>query len=233
MARHGFGRKAVAQSLEPPERGSLKGWTARTRTTALEALRYSRFVAFMKRALPFAATVIVASVVAYSLIPRHIEKMPVTYQTTGNLRHDLTMTKPRFTATDDQGNPFVVTAAAAIQDPKNRDRAELQDVDADMQFDGNDWLNATAAQGFVDMGARTLKLTGGISLYTDSGYELHTNSADVDMKQNVVWGNEKIKGHGPLGAVEADAFHFDRLQRQVKLDGHVRMVMYPNKAKKR
>ncbi|MDE2181809.1 MAG: LPS export ABC transporter periplasmic protein LptC [Alphaproteobacteria bacterium] len=230
------GRKAVAQPLErPPEqhRRSLKDWTVHSRSTALQALRYSRFVAVMKRALPLAAAVIVASVVAYSVMPRRADKMQLAWQQTGLLRHDLTMTKPRLSGTDEKGNPFVVTAASAVQDPVNRHRATLRDVDADMQFEGSKWLNATATLGLFDMDAGTLKLTGGIALYTDTGYELHTNSADVNIRKNTFEGNEKVTGQGPLGSLAADRFHFDRLKKQVKLDGHVRMVMYPKKAHRR
>ena len=236
MARDEYGNKAIAQPLGAPARdhNTLREWTARTRTTAMQALRYSRFVAVMKRALPMGALVIVALVVAYALIPRHIDRtMSLTYQQRGMLHNDLTMTKPRLSGTDQNGNPFVVTADKAIQDPVDRHRATLLGVDADIQFDGGQWLNASAAKGVYDMDASSLKLDGGISLYTDSGYELHTTSADVDLKKNVVSGQQKVTGHGPLGAVSADSFHFDRLKKQVKLDGHVHMTMYPKKTRGR
>jgi lipopolysaccharide export system protein LptC len=241
MSRDEFGRTAVAQELAPPaqpvpaetQRNTLREWTARQRTTAVEALRYSRFVMVMKRALPLAAVVVLVSVFAYSVIPRRQDQVSLTTQRVGNISNDLTMTKPRLTGTDAQGNPFTITAALAVQDPKNRHRAELKQVDADMQVGGSDWLNASASLGFFDMDAGTLTLSGGISLYTDSGYELHTPAADVLIKKNVVEGQQKVTGHGPLGSLSADRFHFDRLKRQLKLDGHVHMVMYPKEAKRR
>jgi len=173
---------------------------------------------------------ILGSVVAYSVIPRHQDRLPLGYQRIGTPKNDLTMTKPRLSGTDAKGNPFVITARAAVQDPVNRNRATLQHVDADMEFDGSNWMNATAENGFFDMGAGTLKLSGGLALFTDSGYELHTNSADVDLKKNVVLGREKVTGHGPLGAISADTFQFDRVKRHVTLIGHVRMTMYPKAA---
>ena len=234
MTRDAFGREAVAQPLTAPQavtpdrqRGD---WAARTRSTALDALRYTRFVAVMKRALPVGAAAILASVVAYSVIPRHQDRLPLGYQRIGTLKNDLAMTRPRLSGTDAKGNPFVITAQAAVQDPVNRNRATLQHVDADMEFDGTNWMNATAENGLVDKEAGTLKLSGGIALFTDSGYELHTNSADVDLKTNVFQGHEKVVGHGPLGALSADSFHFDRLKRHVTLSGHVHMTMYPKAA---
>jgi lipopolysaccharide export system protein LptC len=236
MTRDGFGREALAQALQPPEAAAkehpMRDWTERTRSTALQALRYSRFVGVMKRALPIAAVAILAAVIAYSVIPRGQDRFSLLNQRVGNLRNDLAMTKPRLTGTDARGNPFVITADAAIQDPNNRHRATLKQVQADMQFDGLRWLNASANTGLFDMDTGTLKLSGGIALYSDSGYELHTKSADADLRKNIFWGKDLVTGHGPLGSLSADSFQIDRLKRHLKLNGHVHMIMYPKKAKR-
>lgn len=235
MTRDGFGREAVAQPLAPPEATAehrLRDWTARTRSTALQALRYSRFVGVMKRTLPIGAAAILAAVIAYSVVPRHQDRFSLINQRVGVLRNDLAMTKPRLTGTDARGNPFVITADAAIQDPANRHRATLKQVQADVQIDGQRWVNASADTGRFDMDAGTLKLDGGIALYTDSGYELHTQSADADLKKNIFQGHEKVAGHGPLGSLSADHFRIDRLKKHMTLNGHVHMIMVPNKARR-
>ena len=46
-------------------------WSARVRTTAMEALRYSRFVALMKRLLSLGAFLIIAAVLAFFFVQRH------------------------------------------------------------------------------------------------------------------------------------------------------------------
>jgi lipopolysaccharide export system protein LptC len=234
MPRDGFGREAVAQPLASPAAAEhpLRDWTERVRGTAIDTLRYTRFVRFMKGALPIGAAAIVASVIAYSVTPRHQDRVSLTYQRMGTLRNDLAMIKPRLTGTDTKGNPFVITAEAAIQDAKNNHRATLEKVDADLQLDGQHWLNASAEAGFFDMDAGTLKLNGGIAVYTDSGYELHTKSADVDLKKNIFSGEEAVIGHGPLGSLSADRFRIDRLKKHVKLSGHVHMVMVPKKVRR-
>jgi lipopolysaccharide export system protein LptC len=241
MTRDQQVRSAVAQPLTPSQEpaqpvstATLHDWSARQRLSAVDALRYSRFVAVMKRALPILAVVLMGSVIAYSVIPHHQEKM-VTLKQTGNVGNDLTMTKPSFTGTDEKGNPYHVTAAEVVQDPKSKDslRAEMKQVDADMQFDGQTWINASAAHGFIDAKAGILKLDGGISLFTDNGYEMHTPSATAYIKTNVLEGNDKVSGHGPLGKFSADRFRFDRLNKKMRLNGHVHMILIPQKAKRR
>jgi lipopolysaccharide export system protein LptC len=229
MTRREQINSAVAQALPPqPERD----WSARQRLKATDALRYSRFVSVMKKILPIGAIVLMASVVAYSVLPRHNDRM-VTMKQSGNLARDLTMTKSSFTGTDEKGNPFKITASEVIQDPKSKSmRAELKQIDADMQF-GDSWINATAAHGWIDGDSGVLKLDGGISVYTDNGYELETKSATALIKANILDGSEGVKGHGPTGQFSADRFHFDRLKKQLRLSGHVHMTLYPKKAQKR
>jgi lipopolysaccharide export system protein LptC len=230
MTRREQINSAVAQQLPPQP---PRDWSARQRLRATDALRYSRFVSVMKKLLPIGAVVLMAAVVAYSVLPRHNDRMMAMKQS-GNLARDLTMTKSSFTGTDEKGNPFKVTAAEVIQDPKAKSmRAELKQIDADMQFGNESWINATAAHGWIDGDTGILKLDGGISVFTDNGYQLETNSATAHIKENILEGTEGVKGHGPTGQFSADRFHFDRVKKQLRLSGHVHMILYPKKAKSR
>jgi len=63
-----------------------------------------------------------------------------------------------------------------------------------MEFDKANWLSATAGRGLIDVDAGTLKLTDGLSVFTDTGYELHTPSADVYIRKNIFEGTERWSG---------------------------------------
>ncbi|HXC55107.1 MAG TPA: LPS export ABC transporter periplasmic protein LptC [Rhizomicrobium sp.] len=230
MARRTGVSEAVAQPISGGPAAATRtrrDWTARTRDTALNALRYSRFVMVMKRALPLAAGGLIAAVIVYALLPRQSDKLSLTYQSLGTINNDLTMTKPRLTGSDRKGNPFLITADAAVQDPANMRRATLRGVQADLTLDKGRWLNATAAGGFVDMDKGWLTLGGGIAIYSDDGYELHTARADVDLKKGLFQGPAQVTGHGPAGTLSADSFEVDRSTSQLVLVGHVRMTILP------
>jgi lipopolysaccharide export system protein LptC len=68
-------------------------------------------------------------------------------------------------------------------------------------------------------------LNSGISLFSDAGYELHTQSASLDLNQGVIHGHQEITGQGPMGTLRADQFHYDRDADQLLLQGHVHMTM--------
>jgi lipopolysaccharide export system protein LptC len=201
-----------------------RDWTARARGTALDALRYSQFVALMKRALPLAAGAVLAAVLVYSFIPRQPDRVTMTFQSRGVFDNDLSMTKPRLTGMDDDGNPFVITADIAIQDPKNVHRGHMKNIESDMTLNNGRWLSSTATEGNFDMDAGTLNLRKGIALYTDDGYELHTARVDIEMKSGRFHGPETVTGHGPFGTLRADRFEVDHKKQLLHLNGNVHMT---------
>lgn len=212
-------------------RRQQRDWSARVRETALDAHQYTRFVALMKRALPLAASLIIGAVLIFSFIPRQSDKITMAYQQLGRIDNDLAMIKPRLSGTDARGNPFVVTADVAVQDALNTRRARLRNIEADLSMDKQRWFNASAATGLYDMDAGSLVLNDGISVYSDSGYELHTKSGQVDLRSGVLRGQSAVTGQGPLGDFRADRFELHRASRQIFLDGNVRMTMYLQNAK--
>ncbi|MEI9887791.1 MAG: LPS export ABC transporter periplasmic protein LptC [Rhizomicrobium sp.] len=231
MTRRTSVSEAVAQPISGAPVRERRDWTARTRDTALNALRYSRFVMVMKRALPLTAALLIAVVIVYALIPRQSDKLSLEYKSIGTIDNDLAMLKPRLSGTDHKGNPFLITADAAIQEGANIHRARLVNVQADFTLDKGRWLNTTAAKGRVDMDHNALALTGGIAVFSDDGYELHTARADVDLKRGRFTGPAEVTGHGPAGTLRADSFEVDRDTSRLVLQGHVRMTILPGEVK--
>lgn len=217
-------QQAVVEPLTPVEERPRRDWSARTRGSVQNALRYTKFVGVMKRALPLTAAALVAAVVAYSFLPRGADRVGFTFERMGKIEDDLAMIKPRLSGTDAAGNPFVITADSAVQPDKNS--ARLNKVQADMTMADDQWLSASAGQGIYNLNKKTLDLTGGMSIFSGNGYELHSESGHVDMASGVFTGPVAVTGQGPLGTLRADRFTVDRTTRQVRLNGNVRMVLY-------
>jgi lipopolysaccharide export system protein LptC len=204
-------------------------WSARVRTTTVEALRYSRFVVLMKRILALGAFLIIAAVLAFFFVQRMPRKVQMSYEQVGRVQNDLTMMKPRLAGSDSKGNPYVITADRAVQDARDPKKAVLQNIEADLTLDKANWINARAKSGLVDMTTGQLELYGGIDVFTANGYELHSASVSANMKQSVIHGHEPVTGQGPSGTLRADEFHADRATDILTLSGHVQMTLYGNK----
>jgi len=200
-------------------------WSARVRTTSVEALRYSRYVVLMKRLLSLGAFLIIATVLAFFFVQRMPRQLQMSYERLGRIENDLTMVKPRLAGADTKGNPFVITADSAVQDAHNPKKASLKNLEADLTVDKQNWINARAHAGMVDMDSGALELRGGIDVFTATGYELHTASASANLKQSVIHGHETVTGQGPQGTLRADEFHADRATNLLTLSGHVQMTL--------
>ena len=200
-------------------------WSARVRTTTVEAVRYSRYVVLMKRLLSLGAFLIIATVLAFFFVQRMPRQLQVSYERLGHIENDLTMVKPRLAGADAKGNPFVITADSAVQDASNPKKASLTNLEADLTLDKQNWINARAKTGMVDMNTGQLELGGGIDVFTATGYELHSNSASANLKQSIVHGHEPVTGQGPDGTLRADEFHADRTTNILTLNGHVHMTL--------
>ena len=200
-------------------------WSARIRTTRVEAVRYSRYVALMKRLLSLGAFLIIAAVLAFFFVQRMPGQLQMSYERLGRIENDLAMVKPRLAGADAKGNPFVITADSAIQDAHNPKKASLKNLEADLTLDKQNWINARAKSGMVDMNTGQLELRDGIDVFTATGYELHSNSASANLKQNMIHGHEPVTGRGPEGRLRADEFHADRATNILTLSGHVQMTL--------
>ena len=213
-----------APSVEKGAERPRYDWSARARTTILDAARYTRFVRRMKRLLSFSAFAIIFAVLAFFVVQRAPRELSLSFNKIGVIENDLAMTNPRLSGADAGGNPFVITAKEAVQDADNAKRYTLKTIEADMNTPQG-WVNARAGAGVVDMNAQTMDLTGGIDLFTDNGYELHTSTAAVDLKGNLVTGNQPVNGQGPMGSMRADTFQYDRNAGLLTLAGRVTMTM--------
>jgi lipopolysaccharide export system protein LptC len=240
-------------SAKRPTTHSHVDWAVQARTTVHDAQRYTRFVGVMKKVLLATAAALLLAVLAYALQPRDPKQYAMTFERMGHVANDLTMVRPRLMGSDSDGSPFVVTADKAVQDPHNVHHAHLSNVEADLAAKEGAWYNMNAPRGLLDSDAQKLWLNGKLALYSEGGYELHTDSAFVDLAPScdpktgkpvsakplrpgrpaprcakvTVRGDHEVSGQGPLGTLRADTFHIEKAARHVFLDGHVKMVLYP------
>jgi lipopolysaccharide export system protein LptC len=201
-------------------------WRISPRATLLSARRYSVFVKFMKGALPMAALALAVVVLVYVLQPRETGRMALTFERMGTVEGDLAMVKPRLSGTDDDGLPFLLTAASAVQEQRGSDRVRLEGVVADISLKDGIALHVTASKGVVDTKRHLLDVSGGIHVTSQDGYDARTESAKADLKAGTLHGESRIEAQGKLGRITADRFALNRATRQLRFFGNVQMLLY-------
>lgn len=194
------------------------------RETLATIRRYSLFVTVMKSALPVAALALGVAVLVYTIQPREANQMALTFERMGKIENDLAMVKPRLTGVDEEGLPFVVTAATAVQDERGSDKVRLEDVTAEITLKEGK-LHVEAARGLVDTREHLLDVSGGIRLTSEDGYDARTPAAKADLRSGTVRGENGIEATGAFGRITADRFSMNRTTRQLRFTGNVRMVL--------
>lgn len=195
---------------------------------------YSRFVAIMKLVLPLGAAVLIGLVVSWpSLydVPERFQIGTTSFQfgeSTGGHR----MIKARYTGTDVRQNPYTLSADSIIQAVPGSDFVTLNQPEADFTTPGGAWVAVSASRGRFDRKNRTITLEGGVSVFHDSGYEFHTESATVDFDEAVAWSDTETRGQGPAAQIDARGFRIGDGAKRVSFKGPARMQLYADAARR-
>jgi lipopolysaccharide export system protein LptC len=167
-----------------------------------------RYVTLLRIALPMAALMLAALVIAWPQIQNR-ERVAFSLAPTGNDSKEveqLTMVNPRFVGLDSKQQPYTVTAKSATQERAGADLILLDHPQADILLDGGAWVTVTGRTGRYSQKQQILDLEGDIDVFHDSGYEFHTEKAQIDLANDTINGDVPVTGHGPGGAIDAQGF---------------------------
>jgi len=189
---------------------------------------YSRFVGLMKWGLLALATLLVALVLAWPGVLTRKEGFRISFSGLRGLGEEqLTMLKPRFLGVDRKGQPYVITAETAVQDPADPRRVSLAQVQADITLERGAWLSLSASRGLYRQLEERLTLEGPVAIHSDSGYELHLERVEAALAEGRAWSDLPVQGHGPFGAIAADGMRVEDHGDRVVFEGRVRVTLRP------
>ena len=190
--------------------------------------RYSRFVGTMKVLLPLTAAAIAGLILAWPGVHDEPQEIALTFAETNSTDAETPgMANARYVGTDANNRPFLVTADEALQDPGKPDLVDLVALQADMTLDNGVWMSIMASSGQYDRAQQTLQLAGPVNIFSDAGYEFHTESARIDLQNNIAESDQPVRGHGPFGTLSADSFRVIDQGQRLLFRKNVRMIIRP------
>ncbi len=191
---------------------------------------YSIFVGFMKVLLPAVAVALILLMFAWPKFVLDDNRFRLNISELGpEQAESLTMINARFEGVDAKNRPYMLTADMATQSDRDKDRIDLELPKADITLQDGAWLALSARQGLYRRESQVLDLIGSVSLFHDQGFELLTESAQVDLEHGTASGNQPVQGQGETGLIEAEGFRvYDRGAR-ILFTGKSHMVIYPSK----
>jgi lipopolysaccharide export system protein LptC len=214
---------------ETGARSRLASLAARRRALDPAALARRRLVVTIaKRLLPLAAFAALALVVLWPQIAGMEEQVRVAYRKpsitvpTGAA----SVVEPRFQGTDERGRPYTLSADTAVQDAGS-ESVRLAKPRGDVTLEAGAWVMLQAEAGLFHRDTRMLDLTGDVSVFHDSGYEVRTDAAEVDLRAGTAKGDQPVSAQGPAGTLDAVGFSLIDRGDVVVFTGPARMVLVP------
>ncbi len=187
---------------------------------------YSRFVATMKVVLPALAVAIILLVLAWPrLVPDDSRFRIGLSDLSPGAADTLSMVKPRFRGRDSHDRPFTIVAQKATQLAADSTHITLDRPEADITLADGAWVALTADSGTYRRQAKTLALSGNVSLFHDQGFEMHTTRAQIDLGEGSAHSDSPVEGHGPAGVLSAQGFRVRDQGRTIVFTGESRLVV--------
>ncbi|MEA2783033.1 MAG: lipopolysaccharide export system protein LptC [Rhodospirillaceae bacterium] len=189
-------------------------------------LRHSRMVAAMRLVLPALAAVLLGLLALWSKFGLDGNRLLLDVRSAGRTTIDsMTMSNPHFEGIDEKKRPFNVTAERATQLDKNGDVVDLHGPQADITLENGAWLALSADNGRYQRKEQLLNLGGGVSLFHDQGYELHTPVLRVDLATSRASSDQAVQGQGPAGNLTGEGLVISEGGKRMLLTGRSHMKL--------
>lgn len=212
---------------EEPKRRRWQATPGRPPVTRSSARR-SRFVGLMKLLLPLSALALVAVVVVWSGVGDRDSGFHLSFIPGGaDGGPSPGMVNARYVGTDRNERPFTITADHAVQIADDPDAVSLEVLQADITLDDGTWLALTASSGIYRRQAQTLRLEGPVDVFSDEGFHFNAEDADIDLASGTIESDRPVRGQGPLGVLNANAFRAIDAGRRLFFTGAVKLVVLP------
>jgi len=187
---------------------------------------YSRFVVGMKVLLPFLALGLIVLIVIWPQLKSDdtfrigFSSVSLTEETGPG------MDNARYVGTDENRQPYSVTADLARLATPGGSIVDLDLPKADLTLEDGSWLVLTANTGRYMRDSAVLDLEGGVNLFHDTGYEITTEALSVDLKASTAEGHVPLSGHGPFGELKAQGIKLIDKGRVIYFTGPAQLTMY-------
>ncbi len=192
------------------------------------AMRHSRRVRFLRKAIPVTCIAAVIGPVAWGIVSpfaRSVADVKVGPISVSGSK--VTMESPKLSGFKKDNKAYEVTAFQAIQDLKQPSVVELNKLTARLEQDDKKFARLTSDWGRFDQTADRLDLKGNVRLRTDNGYEADMLSARVSVKSGDVVSTEPVTVRSHSGTISADRVEVRDNGKHAIFEGRVRSVFTP------
>lgn len=191
---------------------------------------YSRFVHLTKLLLPFIAVILIIMIIIWPHLQANSKRFSIGFSNIElSEAKDPSMINARYIGTDNNNQPFSVTADIARKIQGDTESISLDFPKADVTLQNGSWLVLTSETGLYDRPTQYLELNGSVNLFHDSGYEMHMASAGIDLANGSAEGHTPVMGQGPFGRINSEGFRLIDKGKTIIFTGKTKAFLYLNR----
>jgi lipopolysaccharide export system protein LptC len=216
----------------PGPRGFTMGQRRDGADVFRSAVRHSRWVRLLRRAIP---AVIVAALAVIVIVARFdplrmLTKLPVDFGSLVVSGTKITMQAPRLSGYTRDSRPYEVTAQAAAQDITKPDTIELQGIHGSGELQDRSTLELSAQTGTYNTKSEMLTLQQDIVLKSSTGLQAFLSEAAIDAHAGNVVSDKPVEVKMPQGTINANHLEVSDSGSLISFLGGVTMVLVPQRA---
>ena len=213
--------------MSPVARERLLDGLRRRNPEIISAIaRRSLTVITLKKALPVAAALLLVTLVLAPSWRAGPDANRVTYhvQTMAGNSATSRMQGAQYHGTDQQGQPFTLTADSAIE--QSSDNVALTAPIGDITLKSGAWLMLKSDTGTYHQKTNKLRLQGNVTLYRNDGTVMNAAAADIDLRAGNAQSSSPVQVQGPFGTLNAaNGFVLADRGAEITFNGPATMIL--------
>jgi len=196
------------------------------------AARHSRFVRFLRLAIPAGILIVAAIIVAATFFNpfRLIAAFPIDPGKVSLSGTKIVMELPRPNGFTSDSRPYELTARAAAQDITKPDILELKDINALVELKDGQHVTVKSINGIYDTKGELLKLNDHIVLTTSSGYEGYLSEATVNVTTGHIVSEHPVEVKLLNGWLNSNRLEVMENGDLIRFGGGVELNLTPDKS---
>ena len=140
----------------------------------------------------------------------------------------VTMERPKLNGYRRDGRPYDVRATSGVQDIRQPNIIELNDLEAKFETTSRTVVRVAAHRGVYDSGKDSIHMMDDIRVVNAQSYDIRMKDADVDFKNGNIVSREPVSVVMTSATITANALTVIDSGDRIVFDGDVRSLFHPS-----
>ncbi len=141
----------------------------------------------------------------------------------------VTMERPKLNGYRRDGRPYDVRAASGVQDIRQPNVIELNDLEAKFETSARTVVRVAARRGIYDSGKDSIHMMDDIRVVNAESYDIRMTDADVDFKNGNIISREPVSVVMASATIAAKTLNVIDNGERIVFEGDVRSLFHPSK----